>query len=129
MQLSVIVASGIIGIWLFYVQHQFEPGYWAHDNHWNEVDAALLGSSFYDMPRFFQWLFGNIGIHHIHHLLPAIPNYRLQQCYRENVEVQVAKPLTLLKSFSSLRMHLWDESTGEFMSFRGYRRMCKSRSA
>jgi acyl-lipid omega-6 desaturase (Delta-12 desaturase) len=125
MQLSVIVLSGMMGVWLFYVQHQFDPGYWARDSDWNEVDAAIHGSSYYNMPRVFQWLFGNIGIHHIHHLLPRIPNYRLHACYRENPEVQVTKPLTLRRSLASLRMNLWDEPGRMFLSFRQYRRLHK----
>ena len=122
MLLPVTVFAGMMGIWLFYVQHQFAPGYWAHDEEWSELDAALKGASFYNLPRLFQWLFANIGIHHIHHLLPRIPNYRLRRCYSENPEVHIAQPLTIGKSLRSLRMKLWDEPSGEFLSFRAVRR-------
>ncbi len=122
-QLPVIFIAGVIGVWLFYVQHQFDPGYWARDGNWSEVDAALEGSSFYDMPVFFQWLFGNIGIHHIHHLHPRIPNYRLRNCYFENPGVQLTSPLTVKRSLKSIRMNLWDESRKRYISFLEYNRL------
>lgn len=121
LHLAAMYVAAVIGIWLFYVQHQFVPGYWAHDEDWTEVDAAIRGSSFYAIPSFFQWLFANIGIHHIHHLLPRIPNYRLSACYRDNPEVQVSTPLSLRDSLLSLNMKLWDESRKEYVSFRQLR--------
>ena len=125
LQLPVLLISGMIGIWLFYVQHQFDPGYWSRDETWDEIDAALQGSSYYRMPRLFQWICGHIGIHHIHHLLPQIPNYRLRACYNENPEVQVARPLTVRRSLASLRMKLWSETDRKFISFGESRKLEK----
>lgn len=118
LQLPVLLMSGMIGIWLFYIQHQFDPGYWSRDQDWDEVSAAFRGSSYYDIPRFFQWTFGHIGIHHLHHLLPRIPNYNLRACYEENREVQIDNRLSVRKSLSSLRMKLWHEAENRFVSFR-----------
>ena len=78
-QLPVVLIAGTIGIWLFYVQHQFDPGYWARDDKWNQLDAALSGASYYKLPAVLRWFTGNIGIHHLHHLRPRIPNYRLKK--------------------------------------------------
>jgi len=116
-QLPVIVIAGVGGIWLFYVQHQFDPSYWARDGEWESVDAALHGSSYYRLPPVLQWLSGNIGLHHIHHLLPRIPNYRLQQCLEEIPELRLERPLTIARSIRSVRLNLWDEANGELVSF------------
>jgi omega-6 fatty acid desaturase (delta-12 desaturase) len=113
------------GIWLFYVQHQFEGVYWGRGKDWSFVDAALHGSSFYRLPRFLQWFTGNIGFHHVHHLSPAIPNYNLEQCHREQPMFQAVKPVTLRSSLKSLTFRLWDEQRRQLVSFgrlRGIRR-------
>ena len=117
-QLPVILMAGTMGIWLFYVQHQFDPGYWARDREWNPIEASLKGSSHYRLPRILQWLSGNIGLHTIHHLKPGIPNYRLQECYDATPELQEVHPLTFRESLRSLRMHLWSEERNAFVSFR-----------
>jgi omega-6 fatty acid desaturase (delta-12 desaturase) len=116
-QLPVVVIAGVGGIWLFYVQHQFDPSYWARDEEWESVAAALHGSSHYRLPPVLQWLSGNIGLHHIHHLLPRIPNYRLQQCLEAIPELQLERPLTIARSIRSVRLNLWDEANGELVSF------------
>jgi omega-6 fatty acid desaturase (delta-12 desaturase) len=121
-QLPVILMAGTIGIWLFYVQHQFDPSYWARHEEWGSVDAALLGSSHYRLPAILQWATASIGLHHIHHLRPRIPNYNLSVCHREVTEVQLDNPLTVARSFGSLRMNLWDEARGTLVSFRQFRR-------
>ena len=117
-QLPIILVAGALGIWLFYVQHQFEGVYWARDEAWSFVKAALEGSSYYRLPKVLQWFTGNIGLHHIHHLRPRIANYRLQECYDQVPAMQAVQPLTIAKSLKSLRMNLWDEEQQSLVSFR-----------
>jgi omega-6 fatty acid desaturase (delta-12 desaturase) len=117
-QLPVILVAGALGIWLFYVQHQYEGVYWARDEAWNFTRAALEGSSYYRLPKVLQWFTGNIGLHHIHHLRPRIPNYRLQECYDQVPAMQAVQPLTIGKSLKSVRMNLWDEEQQALVSFR-----------
>ena len=107
-QLPVLILGAGAGVWLFYVQHNFDPTYWERQDEWQFVKAGLDGSSFYKLPAILQWFSGNIGFHHIHHLSPKIPNYKLPQCHEENAILQV-KPMTLLFSLKSLRLRLWDE--------------------
>ena len=116
---SVLLLASAIGVWLFYVQHQFEETYWCSAALWDFQAAALKGSSFYDLPRFLHWLTGSIGFHHIHHLASRIPNYRLRACFDENPELQDgAKRVTLWGSLKSTRLALWDENTQKLVSFR-----------
>ena len=96
------------GVWLFYVQHNFDPTYWERHAEWEFFNAGMDGSSFYKLPRLLQWFTGNIGYHHIHHLSPKIPNYKLEECHKENPEFQI-EPLTLKDSLKSLFFRLWDE--------------------
>jgi acyl-lipid omega-6 desaturase (Delta-12 desaturase) len=112
-----LMVAGAAGIWLFYVQHQFEDTYWERSPGWNFVAAALQGSSFYKLPRVLQWLSGNIGFHHIHHLSPRIPNYRLQQCHEANPLFQRVPSVTLLSSLRSLALRLWDEPAGKLVGY------------
>jgi omega-6 fatty acid desaturase (delta-12 desaturase) len=116
-QLPVILLAGAMGVWLFYVQHQFEGVYWSRHDEWDPVKAALDGSSYYKLPGVLQWFTGNIGLHHIHHVLPRIPNYKLQQCYDEVPFLQKVRPLTLRRSLKSLRLKLWDEEQQRLVSF------------
>jgi omega-6 fatty acid desaturase (delta-12 desaturase) len=120
--------SAIVGLWLFYVQHQFDPGYWERDSDWDRVEASIGGSSHYKLPVVLQWLTGNIGLHHIHHVRPRIPNYNLQACYDATPELQLSDPLTLGKSFKSLRMNLWDEVEKRLLSFKQARDLLKVRA-
>ena len=122
-QLPVLMMAATLGVWLFYNQHQFEGVYWARHEQWNPWRAAMEGASFYRMPRLLQWVTGNIGIHHVHHVRPGIPNYRLQQCYDAIPELQTVKPLTLRKSLGSLRLNLYDEQHGRMVSFRSLRKL------
>jgi omega-6 fatty acid desaturase (delta-12 desaturase) len=108
-QLPVIWLAGAMGIWLFYVQHQFPGVYWAREGQWDPTRAALEGSSFYRLPKVLQWFSGSIGLHHIHHLRPTIPNYNLQRAFEAIPEVQVVEPLTLRGSLRCLGLALWDE--------------------
>ncbi|MBU2501045.1 fatty acid desaturase, partial [bacterium] len=110
-----------IGVWLFYVQHQFEDAYWATGDQLDPLDAALKGSSYYKLPRVLQWITGNIGLHHIHHLRPRIPNYHLQACQDTVPVLQAVSPLTLKRSLRSLAMNLWDEQQQKMVSFRALR--------
>jgi omega-6 fatty acid desaturase (delta-12 desaturase) len=117
-QLPIMLVASTIGVWLFYVQHQFEGVYWARHEVWDPMRAALEGSSYYKLPRVLQWFTGNIGLHHIHHVRPRIPNYNLQQCYDDTPALQAVRPLTIRRSLQSLRMNLWDEKRQKLVSFR-----------
>lgn len=117
-QLTVSAVAGALGLWLFYVQHQFEGAFWARSEDWNYTAAALHGSSFYKLPRILQWFTGNIGFHHIHHLSPRIPNYHLQQCHEADPFFKTIKPVTLLASLKFLTFRLWDEQRKAFVGFR-----------
>jgi omega-6 fatty acid desaturase (delta-12 desaturase) len=118
-QIPSITVAAIVGVWIFYVQHQFEGAYWERSDRWSYVTAALKGSSFYKLPRVLQWFTGNIGFHHIHHLNPRIPNYLLEKCYLENPVFQKITPVTLRDSFRSLSFRLWDEEHCRLVGF-GY---------
>lgn len=116
-QLPINLIAGPIGIWMFYMQHQFEGTYWARNDEWDVVDAALKGSSFYDLPAVFHWFTGNIGFHHVHHLSSRIPNYRLQKCYCDIQELQHPPRIGLLESLGCLRLRLWDEAQERLVGF------------
>jgi omega-6 fatty acid desaturase (delta-12 desaturase) len=116
-QLTVSAFAGAAGLWLFYVQHQFEGAYWARSGEWNYTLAALKGSSFYKLPRILQWFTGNIGFHHIHHLSPRIPNYHLERCHESDPFFKTIKPITLLASLKTLGFRLWDEQRNIFVGF------------
>ncbi|MCJ2165661.1 MULTISPECIES: fatty acid desaturase [unclassified Pseudodesulfovibrio] len=120
-QLPIMLVAGAVGVWLFYVQHQFEGVYWAHQDEWDPVKAAMDGSSYYKLPKVLQWFTGNIGLHHVHHVLPRIPNYRLQESYDATPAMQKVAPLTLRKSMGSLRLNLWDEERQKLVSFKSLR--------
>jgi omega-6 fatty acid desaturase (delta-12 desaturase) len=120
-QLPVIGLAAGAGIWLFYVQHQFEGVYWAKHDDWDYVQAALQGSSFYRLPKVLQWFTGNIGFHHIHHLSPRIPNYHLEPCHRDNKMFQEVPELTLGASLKSLTFRLWDEENRRLVGFAAVR--------
>jgi omega-6 fatty acid desaturase (delta-12 desaturase) len=108
-QLLTLYIGSIGGVWLFYVQHQFQGVYWRRHADWTYLDASLQGSSFYKLPRLMQWFSGNIGFHHIHHLSAKIPSYNLERAYRENPLFHV-KPLTLLSSLECLKWRVYDEA-------------------
>jgi omega-6 fatty acid desaturase (delta-12 desaturase) len=118
-QLAILMVAASAGVWLFYVQHQFEEAYWVRSEHWDYRVAALKGSSYLKLPRVLQWFSGNIGFHHIHHLGPHIPNYNLEQCHRAEPLFREIKPLTLADSFRTLSLRLWDESAQRMVGFRG----------
>lgn len=117
-QLPVLFIAATLGVWLFYNQHQFEGVYWARHNAWDPWRVALEGASFYKLPKLLQWVTGNIGFHHVHHVRPGIPNYRLQECYEGIPELRTIRPLTLPKSLGSFRLNLYDEQQQKLVSFR-----------
>jgi len=127
LQGGLVLTAGVAGVWLFYVQHQFEGVYWERGKEWDYATAALQGSSFYKLPRVLQWFSGNIGFHHIHHLSPRIPNYHLERCYRAEPLFQTVKPVTLFASFKSLTFRLWDEQRRRLVSFRALKNRGKLR--
>lgn len=124
----VFIATGI-GTWLFYVQHQFEETYWAADDEWDYSSAALEGSSYYRLPKVLQWFTGNIGFHHIHHLSPRIPNYKLEACYKSNPDLQDVTELTVITSLKSAGLTLWDEDEKRLISFNELHRRQKQAAA
>ncbi len=120
-QLPVTLLSGSIGVYLFYVQHQYEDTYWRYREQWNYFHSALEGASYLEMPRVLQWFTANIGLHHIHHLSARIPNYHLERAYRENPELHKVTRLRLLESVKTLRLTLWDEDDRRLIGFRELR--------
>lgn len=116
-QAPITLLTGSIGVWLFYVQHQFEGTYWSEGEEWSFVRAGLEGSSFYDLPAWLHWATGYIGYHHIHHLSSRVPNYYLARCHRENPELHHAKHLSMRESLGCLRLKLWDAESGRLVGF------------
>ncbi|MFZ7944228.1 MULTISPECIES: fatty acid desaturase [Bacillaceae] len=114
----IFLLSGSAGIWLFYVQHTFEDSYFEEDKDWEYVKAAVEGSSFYKLPKVLQWLTGNIGYHHVHHLSPRVPNYKLEEAHNNTPPLQNVPTVTLGTSLSSLKFHLWDEEAKKFVRFK-----------
>lgn len=113
----VLAFAGAGGVWLFYVQHQFDGAYWERREHWDYFKAALQGSSYYKLPRVLQWFTGNIGFHHVHHLHPAVPNYNLERLHRADPALSAIAPLTLRSSWRCLRLRLWDEASGRLVGY------------
>jgi len=122
-QLIVIAVAGGAGVWMFYVQHQFEDVYWERDEKWDYTAAALQGSSFYKLPKILQWFSGNIGFHHVHHLSARIPNYHLERCHHSHPLFREVKPITLLSSLSSFPLRLWDEELKKLVGYRHLRNL------
>ena len=123
-QLTILGAFGIIAIWFFYVQHQHEHNYKAWKDNWDYVLAAIKGSTYYKLPRLFDWLTGSIGFHHIHHLNPLIPNYNLRKCHAENpIFEKVVNIIRFRESFSLMFNKLWDEQKQRMITFNEFYRM------
>ena len=116
-QVPIMLVAGAIGVWLFYVQHQFEGVYWSRHENWDPLKAAMQGSSYYKLPKILQWFSGNIGLHHVHHVFPRIPNYKLQHCYDQIPVLQQVRPLTIRRSLKSLWLNLWAEGEKKLVSF------------
>jgi len=117
-QIPITLLATTMGVWLFYVQHQFEATYWEHDEHWNAYDSALQGSSYYVLPGILRWFSANIGVHHVHHLASRIPSYRLPEVLRDYPELQTVSRVTLRESIDSVHLALWDEDKRRLVSFR-----------
>jgi omega-6 fatty acid desaturase (delta-12 desaturase) len=115
--LPTTLIAATAGIWLFYVQHQFEHTQWETDDKWQLHDAALNGSSYYVLPSVLQWFTANIGIHHVHHLYSRIPFYRLTEVLRDHLELAASNRMTIRESLVSARLHLWDEKCQRLLSF------------
>ena len=120
--LPIVLIAGALGVWLFYVQHQFEDTYWASAKDWDSTRAAVAGSSFYDLHPILHWFTGNIGYHHIHHLASRIPNYRLRECFLSHPALQDAPRLTLWSSLKCAGLKLWDEDSRRMVGFAGAKR-------
>jgi len=121
-QLPIIYIGTVAGVWLFYVQHQYEDVVWTRQEKWDYKTMAMEGCSFMKFPKLLQWFTGNIGFHHIHHLSPKIPNYNLERCHRENQMFNGIKPVTFIPSLRTLSLRLWHEKAGKLISFRQFRK-------
>ena len=110
--------AAMAGVWLFYVQHQFEDAYWAPHGEWDYVEAALRGSSHLKLPRILAWFTGDIGLHHVHHVAPKIPNHRLRECHDDNPVFHESPTITLRSGMRAMRLALWDEDRRRLVSFR-----------
>ncbi len=117
-QLPVMYIAAVAGVYMFYVQHQFDDVHWDNDMNWDFKTVALQGSSFFKLPKVLQWFTGNIGFHHIHHLSFKIPNYYLEACHKENEIFSRTRPITLFQSFRTLRLRLWNEESRQLVSFK-----------
>jgi omega-6 fatty acid desaturase (delta-12 desaturase) len=120
-QFAILYTGVMGGIWLFYVQHQFEGVYWADEKEWDFVQASIKGASYYKLPAVLRWFTGNIGFHHVHHLNPSIPNYNLPHCHKRVPILRESPTIGLFSSLKSLRYRLWDERNRELVSFRKLR--------
>lgn len=120
-QLPITLLAGSAGVWLFYVQHQFEETYWARQGEWSFHAGALQGATHYDLPAVLRWFTANIGIHHVHHLASRIPSYRLGESLADHPELRDVGRLTLRQSLECFRFALWDEGTSRLVAFRELR--------
>jgi len=128
-QVPTIALGGAAGVWLFYVQHQFEDAYWERSDEWSYVDAALAGSSYLKLPKVLQFFTGNIGLHHIHHLLARIPNYNLQRAHDENQFLHRAPTISLWQGLCAVRLKLYDEDTRRMVTWAQVRAGVAGRAA
>ncbi|MGQ8337195.1 fatty acid desaturase [Sunxiuqinia sp. A32] len=116
-QLSILYIASMIGLWLFYLQHQYENVNWFRNSEWDFQTVALSGSSFLKFPKILHWFSGNIGFHHIHHINARIPNYHLEKCYKDIPIFQQVKPVTFRISLKSLKLRLWDEKKQKLVAY------------
>jgi len=121
----IFLISGSIGIWMFYIQHQFEDSYFENEEEWSYVRAAVEGSSYYKLPILLQWITGNIGFHHVHHLSPKVPNYNLEKAHNASLPLQKATTITIRHSLKSLSFRLWDEHNKVFIGFKDLKLVIK----
>ena len=123
-QTPIIIIGASIGVWMFYVQHQFDETHWSRTGEWSREDAALHGSSYYDLPAPLMWVTGNIGVHHVHHLSSRIPFYQLPRILKAHPELKQVGRLTLWESFKTVRLALWCESRKKMVSFAARKHAC-----
>jgi omega-6 fatty acid desaturase (delta-12 desaturase) len=123
-----VIIAGTTGVWLFYVQHQFEDAYWESADGWSYADAALRGSSYLRLPKVLQFFTGNIGLHHIHHLNPKIPNYNLQRAQDETPVFQSVPKLSLGDGLRAVRLKLWDEDTARLVTWAELKRATRAQA-
>lgn len=126
-QLPILFIAGAAGIWLFYVQHQFEDSYFENEEEWDYVKAAVDGSSYYKLPKVLEWFTGSIGYHHVHHLSPRVPNYNLEQAHETTPPLHKATTITLKTSLQSIRFRLYDQASRSFVSFKEYKELVAER--
>ncbi|WP_448206917.1 fatty acid desaturase [Azospirillum sp. sgz302134] len=119
--LPVVLIAATIGIWMFYVQHQFETVYWRHEPEWDFHEAAIQGCSFYDLPGWLHWMTAYVGYHHVHHLASRVPSYRLRDCHRSVPELQAVRAISLKDSLKTVRLALFDEDARRLIGFRDLR--------
>lgn len=122
-----LFVAGSLGIWLFYIQHTYEDSYFEYDTEWDYVKAAVEGSSYYKLPKILQWITGNIGFHHVHHLSPRIPNYKLEEAHETVTPLQQATTITIRTSLESIRYKLYDHSQMKFVTFKEAEEIIKQR--
>ena len=125
--LPIVVLGASIGVWLFYIQHQFEETHWTQSHEWNVFEASLHGSSCYDLPPILRWFTANIGVHNVHHLCSKIPFYRLHRILLDHPELAAFRRLTILQSLDRVRLAIWDEDSRRLVSFRSLPALVKAR--
>ena len=123
---TILFVAGSFGIWLFYVQHQFEDSYFEDESEWDYVKAAIEGSSYYKLPKVLQWVTGNIGFHHVHHLSPRVPNYNLEKAHESTPPLHKATTINLRKSLESIHFRLFDEDNKSFVNFKEIKHLLKN---
>jgi acyl-lipid omega-6 desaturase (Delta-12 desaturase) len=126
-QFPIMYLAAAVGIWLFYIQHTFEDSYFENEDEWDYVKAAVEGSSYYKLPKVLEWITGNIGYHHVHHLAPKIPNYYLEEAHESTPPLQKATTITIPESFKSIRFRLYDPDNKKFVSFKEFKSMERER--
>ncbi|KGX86094.1 fatty acid desaturase [Pontibacillus litoralis] len=128
-QAPIMYFSGILGIWLFYVQHQFEDSYFEYEEEWDFVKAAVEGSSYYKLPKLLQWITGNIGFHHVHHLSPRVPNYHLEEAHDTTPPLQHVTTITIKSSLEAIRFRLYDPKNKAFVTFKEIKPLLNNKEA
>ena len=125
--LPIVLLGASIGVWLFYIQHQFEETHWTQSHEWNVFEASLHGSSYYDLPPILRWFTANIGVHNVHHLCSKIPFYRLHRILLDHPELAAFRRLTILQSLDCVRLAMCDEDSRRLVSFRSLPALVKAR--
>lgn len=122
---TIVFVAASLGIWLFYIQHTFEDSYFEEESEWDYVKAAIEGSSYYKLPKVLQWITGNIGYHHVHHLAPRVPNYSLEMAHNSTPPLHNTTTITIRTSLASLKYRLYDEANQQFIGFKPVHQMIR----